>query len=54
MALINAFNKLNYESPEQEAQMLLLLNEGLATAILKGSKLDAGKMIQFILKKYNL
>jgi len=54
MALTNAFRKLNYESPELEANLLLLLNEGLGSAVLKGSDLDADEIIKFILKKYNL
>lgn len=54
MALTNAFRKLNYESPELEAQLLILFIDGMGSAVLKGSKLDANKMIQLLLKKYNL
>lgn len=54
MALTNAFRKLNYESPELEAHLLLLLNEGLGSAVLKGSDLDVDELIKFTLKKYNL
>lgn len=54
MALTNAFRKLNYQSPELEAQLLLLFIDGLGSAVLKGSKLNSNKMIQFLLKKYNL
>jgi len=54
MALINAFTKLNYESPEQEANLILLINEGIGSSVLKGSSLDSKKMINFLLKKYNL
>jgi len=54
MALTNAFRKLNYESPEFEANLLLLFNEGLGSAVLKGSDLNMNELIKFTLKKYNL
>jgi len=54
MALTNAFNKLNYEFPEKEAQLLLLFIDGLSTTILKGSELDPKKMTDFLLEKYKL
>lgn len=52
MALTNAFKKLNYDKPELEAQLLLLFIDGLGSAVLKGSSIDAKSMIQFLLKKY--
>ena len=54
MALTNAFRKLNYESPELEAQLLILFIDGLGSAVLKGSKLNPDEMIQLLLKKYKL
>ena len=54
MALSNAFQKLNYEDPEMEAGLVLLFMDGLGSAVLKGSSIDADAMIQFLLKKYNL
>jgi hypothetical protein len=54
MALTNAFSKLNYESPELEAGLILLFIDGLSSALLKGSSIDAEKMTQFILKKYKV
>jgi len=54
MALTNAFNKLGFEAPEMEASLLLLFIDGLGSAVLKGSTLNPEKMIQFLLKKYNL
>lgn len=54
MALTNAFSKLHYESPELEAQLILLFIDSLGSAVLKGSSLNANEMIQFFLKKYNL
>lgn len=54
MALTNAFRKLNYKSPELEANLLLLFIDGLGSAVLKGSTINANEMIQLLLKKYNL
>ncbi len=54
MALANAFSSLNYESPELEAELLLLFTEGLGAAVLKGSSINTEEMIQFLLKKYKL
>jgi len=53
LALTNAFSKLNYHSPELEASLLLLFIDGLGSAVLKGSTLNAEEMIQFLLTKYN-
>ena len=54
MALTNAFQKLNYESPELEANFIILFIDGLGSAVLKGSSLNAAEMTQFLLKKYDL
>lgn len=54
MALTNAFQKLNYKSPELEAQLVILFMEGIASALLKGSSMDTKAMTQLMLKKYNL
>jgi AcrR family transcriptional regulator len=54
MALTNAFKKLGYEKPELEAQLLIILNEGLGSAVLKGSSINAGVLTQHLLKKYDL
>ena len=54
MALANAFQKLGYELPELEARLVLLFVDGLGTAVLKGSSINAEEMTQFILTKYNL
>ena len=54
MALTNAFKKLNYESPEMEAQLLILFIDGMGSAVLKGSSLNPTEMIQFLLRKYEL
>jgi hypothetical protein len=54
MALTNAFTKLGYESPELEAQLLILIIDGIGSAVLKGSELNPQEMIQFLLKKYEV
>lgn len=54
VALTNAFNKLNYNSPELEAQLLILFIDALGSAVLKGSSVNAHEMIQFLQSKYEL
>ena len=54
MALTNAFQKLNYESPELEANLIILFIDALGSAVLKGSSLNAADMTQFLLQKYDL
>jgi len=54
MALTNAFRKLNYESPELEAQLITLFIDGLGSSVLKGSSINPNEMIQLLLKKYEL
>lgn len=54
MALSNAFRKLEYESPEQEASLIILYIDGIASSMLKGSSLDVHSMILFLSQKYNL
>lgn len=54
MALTNAFSKLNYDQPELEAGLILLFIDGLSSAVLKGSSINANEMIQFLLRKYKV
>ncbi len=55
VACNNAFSKLGYENPEKETTVLLLLIEGLSSAILtQGGDMDIVSTIQFIKAKYNL
>lgn len=54
MALTNALAKLQYDSPELEAQLLILFIDALGSAVLKGSALNIDEMTQFLLKKYGL
>jgi len=54
MALTNAFNKLEYDNPELEANLIILFIDGIGSAVLKGSELNAEEMMHFLIKKYNL
>jgi len=54
MALANAFRKLNYESPDMEASLIILYIDGISSSMLKGSSLDVGNVIQFLLQKYKV
>lgn len=54
MALENAFRKLNYKQPDMEAEFVLHLLDGLASAILKGTLESKSKMKVFLLNKYDL
>jgi len=54
MALSNAFAKLGYESPEQEATLLLIVNDGLATRIALQKGFDYESMISFLKEKYKV
>jgi AcrR family transcriptional regulator len=54
MALTNAFRKLNYESPELEAQLIILFIDSLGSSVLKGSNVNSNEIIKLLLKKYEL
>ena len=54
MALSNAFKKLGYNEPDQEAILILLFIEGISSAILKSSSMDAVQMMEFLARKYNI
>ncbi len=54
MALTNAFQKLNYESPQLEAQLIILFIDSLGSSVLKGSNVNATDIINLLLKKYEL
>lgn len=54
MALTNAFRKLNYESPQLEAHLIILFIDSLGSSILKGSIVNANDIINLLLKKYEL
>lgn len=54
LALTNAFQKLNYESPQLEAQLIILFIDSLGSSVLKGSNVNANDIINLLLKKYEL
>lgn len=54
LALTNAFKKLEYSSPEQEAKFLLAAIDGLATQFFLKDSFDVQAMIQFLKTKYNV
>ncbi|MGR3810656.1 TetR/AcrR family transcriptional regulator [Jiulongibacter sp. NS-SX5] len=54
LAISNAFKQLGYQNPEMEANLILLIHEGLASAVLRGQSFEKEKMHAFLLKKYNV
>jgi len=52
-SLIDAFDQLNYESPEHEASLIEVLIDGVATQVLL-KNIDASPLLEIILKKYSL
>ena len=54
MALTNAFRKLGYELPGQEAQVVLLTIDGLATKYFLQKQYNLENMVAFLKTKYNL
>lgn len=54
MALTNAFKKLNYKTPEAEAQLLLIFIDGIGSSVLKGSSINPNEIIELLAKKYKL
>lgn len=54
MALSNAFKKLQKPNPEFESKILLLLVDGISSALLKGDLNNKEELQQFLLKKYEV
>jgi len=54
LALVNAFSKLGYEDPEQEAMRLLIDIDGMATRFFLMEKFDFEPLIAFLKKKYKV
>jgi AcrR family transcriptional regulator len=54
MALTNAFSKMNYQSPQLEARLIILFIDSLGSSIVKGSSIDTNEIIKLLLKKYEL
>ncbi|HNP19038.1 MAG TPA: TetR/AcrR family transcriptional regulator [Fulvivirga sp.] len=53
-ALSNAFKNLEYDNPELEAELVLHILDGVASAILKDMVTDKEELRNFILTKYKL
>ena len=54
LALVNAFTKLDYESPELEAQILLVDLDGMATRYFLMEEFDIEALITFLKKNYKV
>ncbi len=54
MALSNAFKKLQKPKPELESKKLLLLVDGISSALLKGDLKNKEELHQFLLNKYEV
>lgn len=52
--LTHAFEQLGYTEPEQEAELVLVILDGLATNVLLKNSLDRKAMINLLRKKYEL
>ncbi|MEQ8905726.1 helix-turn-helix domain-containing protein [Ekhidna sp.] len=53
-ALIQAFSRLRYNHPEQEANLLLTLMDGLATRFILQEQFEMEETIEFLKQKYKL
>jgi hypothetical protein len=53
-ALINAFTKLGYQHPREEALLLLVNMDGLATRFYLQESFDLEAAVEFMQSKYNL
>lgn len=54
VALKNAFEQLDYNDPDMEAEYIIHFMDGLAGAMLRGTLSNEEQMKNFLLKKYNL
>ncbi len=54
LALTSAFTKLEYEFPELEATILLVIMDGLATRLCLQENFQVGPITDFLRKKYNV
>lgn len=54
VALAHAFKKLNYASPELEAELIIHLLDAIGSAILKQNLSDKQQMKDFLLQKYQI
>jgi len=54
LALTSAFKELNYSNPEQEAKLLLVTLDGLATRFFLQKNFELNSTIEFLKSKYSL
>lgn len=54
LALSNAFEKLGFDSPKDEAKLLLIIIDGLATRYFLQENFNVNELITYLIKKYNL
>ena len=54
MALSNAFRKLGYDNPDQEAEFLLVILDGIATRLFLQDGFDPEGIIDLLHKKYEV
>lgn len=52
-SLIKAFHELNYENPELEAEVVLIMLDGISTAVLLREVKNKEEILKTILIKYN-
>ena len=53
-ALTAAFEKLEYANPKEEAQLLMITMDGLATRLFLQRNFDLTSKQEFLMKKYNV
>ncbi len=53
-ALTTAFQQLGYETPELEAEFIMVFLEGVSTAIIKDNMSDKRKFKEFLVQKYKI
>ncbi len=54
VALTNAFQKLDYASPEMEAEFLIHFLDGLGSGLLKNDVAQKEKLLEYLMKTYKV
>ncbi|MTI40267.1 TetR/AcrR family transcriptional regulator [Fulvivirga lutimaris] len=52
VALTNAFEKLGYSYPEKEAQLILILMDGMVTKLFLSQNFDINETVDILIEKY--
>ena len=52
--VIDIFNQLNYPNPELEAEFVMMLYDGMATAVLLKDSNESEEIEKLLLQKYNI